>query len=235
MKTLLTTTAVGLLLALSPAHAQTDKTPGSQPQSPGASATDKPSMPGSAAPEAGSPGSTSPGMSSPGTASPQTGAGEPTAGTTDLMKSPDTAAASDKEFFTEQEENHRLASKLMGQSVRGQQDESIGDISDLLIDDQGQVVAVVIGVGGFLGIGQKNVAINFDQIQVSQENGELRVVAQLSKEELESAPEFKEREAAGATSPATDADRPGAGTTTPGATPSAPDGAGGAGGAGSAK
>ena len=54
-----------------------------------------------------------------------------------------------------------LASDVRGTRVYGANNENVGDINDILIDQQGDVVALVVGVGGFLGIGQKDVAIPF--------------------------------------------------------------------------
>jgi hypothetical protein len=68
-------------------------------------------------------------------------------------------------FFTYQEGNQVLGSGLMGAQVRGTDNENIGSVDDLLLDRDGQILAVVVGVGGFLGIGQKNVAIANDQLQ----------------------------------------------------------------------
>ena len=57
------------------------------------------------------------------------------------------------------------ASKLMGVDVYGPDNQKIGDIDEVLLDRQGKVHGIVVGVGGFLGIGQKDVAIPFDQVQ----------------------------------------------------------------------
>jgi sporulation protein YlmC with PRC-barrel domain len=87
-----------------------------------------------------------------------------------------------------------LASSLIGKRVYtsdAPDAESIGDINDLVIGEDGSVQAVVIGVGGFLGIGEKNVAVGFDKIRWTQdENGNEVVVFEASKESLQSAPEF---------------------------------------------
>jgi sporulation protein YlmC with PRC-barrel domain len=56
-------------------------------------------------------------------------------------------------------------SKLMGVDVYGPDNQKIGDIDEVLVDRQGKIHGFVVGVGGFLGIGQKDVAIPFDQIQ----------------------------------------------------------------------
>ncbi|MBP0438117.1 PRC-barrel domain-containing protein [Tianweitania sediminis] len=68
-------------------------------------------------------------------------------------------------FITYQEGNQVLGSGLMGANIRGADGENIGTVDDLLLDRNGQVQAVVVGVGGFLGIGQKNVAIANDQLE----------------------------------------------------------------------
>lgn len=68
-------------------------------------------------------------------------------------------------FYTYQEGNQMLGSGLMGAEVWGADGESIGSVDDLLLDSEGQVMAVVVGVGGFLGIGEKDVAIANDQLE----------------------------------------------------------------------
>lgn len=84
-----------------------------------------------------------------------------------------------------------LASKLIGQTVYSSADESVGEINDLVVDkDKGAVVAV-IGVGGFLGIGEKNVAVNLDQITTAmQENNAVKLTISATREQLEAAPAF---------------------------------------------
>ncbi len=67
-----------------------------------------------------------------------------------------------------QNANDHLASKIIGMPVysSAQPDaDQIGDINDLVVDGQGHITAAVIGVGGFLGIGEKQVALGYDQIQ----------------------------------------------------------------------
>src|SRR5207249_8364312 len=56
-------------------------------------------------------------------------------------------------------------SKLTGITVRGPNEEKIGAISEVLVDHSGNAQAVVIGVGGFLGIGQKDVAVPFNTLK----------------------------------------------------------------------
>jgi len=61
------------------------------------------------------------------------------------------------------------ASKLIHMNVYNGQNEKIGDIKELMIDKNGKIEAVAIGVGGFLGVGERDVAIKFDQLKWSNE------------------------------------------------------------------
>jgi sporulation protein YlmC with PRC-barrel domain len=74
------------------------------------------------------------------------------------------AAASDSSF-----QGDWRASKVVGVSVYNDNNESLGSISDLLMDKSGNIKAVVIGVGGFLGVGEHLVAIPFDKIKFVNE------------------------------------------------------------------
>jgi sporulation protein YlmC with PRC-barrel domain len=79
------------------------------------------------------------------------------------------AATGDATYLTEQAESHISVNDFMGQPIYTADNESIGDINDLLVEKDGGVVAAVVGVGGFLGIGEKNVAIPFDKITITRE------------------------------------------------------------------
>ena len=75
-----------------------------------------------------------------------------------------TAAASDSSF-----QGTWRASKVVGLSVYNDNNESIGSINDLLMDKSGSIKAVVIGVGGFLGVGEHLVALPFEKIKFVNE------------------------------------------------------------------
>ena len=62
-------------------------------------------------------------------------------------------------FVSAQGTGHWVASKFKGTDVLGPNNEHIGDVDDLLFDKDGKIVAFIVGVGGFLGIGEKNVAL----------------------------------------------------------------------------
>lgn len=87
-----------------------------------------------------------------------------------------------------------LASAFIGKAVYngpGEDAKSVGNVSDIILGSNGTAEAVVIGVGGFLGIGQKDVAVDFDQLSsVRKEDGTSWLVIDATKEELEAAPAF---------------------------------------------
>jgi sporulation protein YlmC with PRC-barrel domain len=98
-------------------------------------------------------------------------------------------------FIGMQSADQMLASNLIGMSVRGAGDESIGEINDVVLARDGRVVGAVIGVGGFLGIGEKDVAVPFQMIEmVRGPDTSDHVVVRKTKDELKAAPEFKELE-----------------------------------------
>jgi hypothetical protein len=98
------------------------------------------------------------------------------------------------------------ASAMIGQAVysSGAKDaEAIGEIEDLLVGENGTIDAVVIGVGGFLGIGEKAVAASFKDLKWANDaNGNRFLVLATTKDELNQAPEFQYAEI-----PAAKADR----------------------------
>ena len=87
----------------------------------------------------------------------------PTA-TTDSAKPATAAAASDTSF-----QGNWRSSKLVGLNVYNDNNESLGSINDLLMDKSGNIKGVVIGVGGFLGVGEHLVALPFDKVKFVNE------------------------------------------------------------------
>lgn len=69
------------------------------------------------------------------------------------------------QFMAQPEMDQVRASKVIGVGIFGSNNERIGDVNDVLMDRQGNVDAIVIGVGGFLGIGEKNVAVPFKSVE----------------------------------------------------------------------
>src|ERR1700677_5167102 len=76
-----------------------------------------------------------------------------------------TQAPSGVNFVTSQDKSQWRAPKLIGVGVYGSDDKQIGKIDDLLLDKNGSAQTIVIGVGGFLGFGKKDVAVPFSAMQ----------------------------------------------------------------------
>nr|WP_254004807.1 PRC-barrel domain-containing protein [Pleomorphomonas sp. NRK KF1] len=74
--------------------------------------------------------------------------------------------ASNETFVTVPETGAWRVSDLEGKAVYGSDGANIGDINDVLVSQDGSVNAVIIGVGGFLGIGEKDVAVNMSALQL---------------------------------------------------------------------
>jgi sporulation protein YlmC with PRC-barrel domain len=106
-----------------------------------------------------------------------------------------------------------LASNIVGESVyngTGDDAQNIGKVSDIVFDKEGRVQSVVIGVGGFLGVGAKNVAFDYGKLQWAEKNGDRWLVAPTTREELTAQQAFDTKPYEPATAPAD-------GTTTPAA------------------
>jgi sporulation protein YlmC with PRC-barrel domain len=103
-----------------------------------------------------------------------------------------TAPAAATKFVTQQPVNEWLARVFLGQAVHNTAGETVGDINDLVFDRKGQIHTVVIGVGGFLSMGEKSVGVPFDALIINAgANGERVISVALGKDALEKAPEFQ--------------------------------------------
>ena len=118
---------------------------------------------------------------------------------TSSMSNPATPVGGQRAGFVQnQNTNEWRASKLIGASVYGPSDDSIGDINDVIIGADGQIKAVVVGVGGFLGVGEKNVALPFDALTVTRKadlSSIQKITVSYTKDELKNAPKFAYYEA----------------------------------------
>ena len=84
---------------------------------------------------------------------------------------------------------------FIGHAVHNAAGETVGDVNDLVFDRQGRIGAVILGVGGFLSMGEKSVGIPFSALTFNVgKNGERVIVVALSKEALVKAPEFNATE-----------------------------------------
>ena len=103
------------------------------------------------------------------------------------------------------------ASKLIGVNVYNQQNEKLGEINELIVDRSGRVAGVIMGVGGFLGMGERDVLVTMDRLQFRDDDTGTttgtganrtnttsdrdwypdRAVMNVNKDQLKSMPEFK--------------------------------------------
>jgi hypothetical protein len=105
---------------------------------------------------------------------------------------PATSLAGGLPFINMQQNQETLASTLIGTEVRDGADQPLGDINDVLLDADGRLKAVVVGVGGFLGVAERDVAVPWETFGVSpDEDGDLMLRLEVSREQLENAPEFE--------------------------------------------
>lgn len=86
------------------------------------------------------------------------------------------------------------AEEINGSYVYGSNDETVGEIDNLMVGDDGKLTEAVINVGGFLGIGEKPVLVSFDDIQVlkSEDGSDYRFYINSTKEQLEQMPEYQD-------------------------------------------
>lgn len=129
------------------------------------------------------------------------------------MSSSAPASADSAHFINTQTSDQWLASSFKGTDVIGPDNAKIGDVNDILFDKQGKIVAYVVGVGGFLGIGEKNVALAPDSFQVvpasetrattgsgatttttasSTASDDVKLKLSMTKDQLKQAPDFKD-------------------------------------------
>jgi hypothetical protein len=83
------------------------------------------------------------------------------------------------------------AATLVGVDVKNSANENIGEIKDVIVDNSGKATSVILGTGGVLGLGERNVPISWDQVKISRDNGgNLQATTSLTKEQIEGMPEY---------------------------------------------
>jgi PRC-barrel domain len=205
MNRFLTYTAVGLFLGLTPAAAQNDD-PVKDPQTPPAMEQPaEPALPSEAVPLdpqvpgepiPGDSSQMTPGLDQPNPAEPpaQSEAQKSVEPSESAPAPSDSAALSSDspQFLSKQERSDWLASNLSGVSVVNAANENIGSITDLITDENGKVIGVLIGAGGFLGIGQKDVAIRFEDLKLARdEKDNVTAMVNITQETLAAAPDYE--------------------------------------------
>ncbi len=76
------------------------------------------------------------------------------------------------------------------QNVYDSSDTKIGEVADVLVDAEGRVTALIVSVGGFLGVGEKDVAVPFTAVRNVPKDGKWRLVMNTSKDALKAAPGY---------------------------------------------
>jgi sporulation protein YlmC with PRC-barrel domain len=99
-----------------------------------------------------------------------------------FAQQPATTTAGPAEIFTRLPAGTTVTN-FYKQNVYDPSDNKIGDVDDVLIDKEGRVTAMILGVGGFLGMGEKDVAVPFSSVRASEKNN-------TNKEALKAAPGF---------------------------------------------
>ena len=77
------------------------------------------------------------------------------------------------------------------QDVYDPNNNKIGSVSDVLVAPDGKVTTLIVGVGGFLGVEQKDVAVNFAAVKETMQNNKIRLTMNATKDSLKQAPGFK--------------------------------------------
>jgi sporulation protein YlmC with PRC-barrel domain len=96
-------------------------------------------------------------------------------------------------FVAQQSDGQFLASKFSGTDVVGDNGAKVGDVSDVLFDRNNKVIAFIVGVGGFLGIGAKDVAVNpasFTAV-LGKDSTDMKLRLSATKDELKAAVAFE--------------------------------------------
>ncbi len=108
------------------------------------------------------------------------------------------AGAASGTYLTEQSPTQISANDYIGSAVYtgASGEENIGNVTNLILEENGGITAAVVGVGGFLGIGTKDVAVPMDKISMTRdtENGSIRLTTTETADSLKAAPEFKTME-----------------------------------------
>jgi sporulation protein YlmC with PRC-barrel domain len=87
--------------------------------------------------------------------------------------------------------NSQTVTDWYKQNVYDQNNQKLGEIMDLLVNQSGQIQAAMVGVGGFLGAGEKDVAVSFSAIKPTKKNDKTYLTLNTTKDALKNAPSFK--------------------------------------------
>ena len=128
--------------------------------------------------------------SAPETAKPEA-APPPAEATQPAAPAPEAAAPKGAEVVTTVPSDSVSLTDYYKQNVYDTSDNSVGEISDVLLDKDGRVTAVIVSVGGFLGLGAKYVSVPFNALRVTEKEGKRYLVMDTTKDALMSAPGYQ--------------------------------------------
>ncbi|MFK5595986.1 PRC-barrel domain-containing protein [Methylobacterium sp. HMF5984] len=176
------TTALGPSLALAQTSSPTTAAPGTQAV--------PPEKPATASPDAPKPDVVKPDSVKPDPVKPDASAA-PMKPVEAVPGQPATFTDNLRPTFVAQSPDDMVSSKLVGQTIINGANETIGEIADVVIGFDGKVKAWVVGVGGFLGIGTKYVAVDPSAMHLQRVDGKaLRAMINTDKDQLRAAPEY---------------------------------------------
>jgi hypothetical protein len=91
----------------------------------------------------------------------------------------------------------KQAQSVLGKEVRSAANEDMGRIVDVIVDRAGQVRAAVIDFGGFLGVGSRKIAVDWNALRFSTDNGKTPevITLELTRDQVKGAPEYKDKRA----------------------------------------
>jgi hypothetical protein len=116
---------------------------------------------------------------------------QPPAMTEDQPAEQEAAPPEEMAFLTVQDDAQILASdEVIGTAVHNINDEEVGSIADLVMDQDHKLAGVVLSVGGFLGVGDKWVAVPVEQIELPKGDQPARLLLAVTEEQLTNAPDF---------------------------------------------
>lgn len=93
-----------------------------------------------------------------------------------------------KAAATQQQSGQIDSNELIGRDIQNAAGETVGEVNSVILGQDGKADAVIVGVGGFLGIGERDVAINWDDLSIANDSDE--IVANVTREQLEQMPEY---------------------------------------------
>jgi sporulation protein YlmC with PRC-barrel domain len=102
-----------------------------------------------------------------------------------------TQTYSSAQMMTTLPQHATAVSNWYDQNVYDPQENKIGEIKDMLLDREGKVQAVIVSVGGFLGMGEKDVAVPFDAVNAAQRENKWWLTMNATKDTLKTAPGFR--------------------------------------------